>query len=212
MKLRNKKTGEIGELHFVPDKEYHFTVATEDPADMMIFKTLAELNEEWEDYEEPKEHWYIDCDGEVYEPTRLNQFDLDRMENIGNHFSSREEAEKAVEKLKAWKRLKDKGFRFIGIAGLKGVIYFCADEKYDDAHIMFDEYGSSSDDLKQFNKDLDLLFGDEKRQKELRMIKAECCQCHKQQIFPTVSTAQMYGWDVINSRWYCPSCDIGGEE
>lgn len=50
MKLRNRKTGITGELHYEPDKEYHFTVATEDPADMTIHKTLAELNEEWEDY------------------------------------------------------------------------------------------------------------------------------------------------------------------
>lgn len=49
MKLRNKKTGIVGELHYAPDKEYHFTVATEDPADMEIYRTLAELNEEWED-------------------------------------------------------------------------------------------------------------------------------------------------------------------
>ena len=52
MKLRNKNTGEIGELHYAPDKEYHFTVVTEDPADMTIFKSLAELNEDWEDYED----------------------------------------------------------------------------------------------------------------------------------------------------------------
>ena len=54
MKLKNKKTGEIGELHYEPDKEYHFTVATEDPADMAIYRSLAELNAEWEDYK-PKE-------------------------------------------------------------------------------------------------------------------------------------------------------------
>lgn len=50
MKLRNKKTGEVGELYYEPHKKYHFTVATDDPADMTIHKTLAELNEEWEDY------------------------------------------------------------------------------------------------------------------------------------------------------------------
>lgn len=36
---------------------------------------------------------------------------------IGNYFETKEEAEKAVEKLKAWKRLKDKGFKFCGIDG-----------------------------------------------------------------------------------------------
>ena len=50
MKLRNKKTGIMGELHYEPDKEYHFTVATEDPADMTIYRTLAKLSEEWEDF------------------------------------------------------------------------------------------------------------------------------------------------------------------
>lgn len=142
MKLRNKKTGEInlGDLH------------------LDDFNSLAELNAEWEDYEEPKEYWYLTGIGEIgcIEDNDV-KFDKDRKE-IGNYFETREEAERAVEKLKACKRLKDKGFRFTGIAGLKSEIYFCADEKYDNAHIMFDEYGSSSDDLKQYNKDLDLLF------------------------------------------------------
>ena len=34
------------------------------------------------------------------------------MKQIGNYFETKEEAELAVEELKAWKRLKDKGFRF----------------------------------------------------------------------------------------------------
>lgn len=50
MKLRNKHTGLVGELHYEPNKEYHFTVSTEDPADMMIYKTLTQLNDDWEDY------------------------------------------------------------------------------------------------------------------------------------------------------------------
>lgn len=50
MKLRNKKTGMIGELHYEPEKEIHFTVVTEDPFDVEIHRTLAGLNAEWEDY------------------------------------------------------------------------------------------------------------------------------------------------------------------
>ena len=115
MKLRNKKTGEIGCIAIdCGTEEERFAVLCKDQK-ITIYETLAELNEEWEDYEEPKDYWYIDCDGEVYSTDRLNDFDLDRMLNIGNRFNSREEAEKAVEKLKAWKRLKDKGFRFTGI-------------------------------------------------------------------------------------------------
>ena len=35
------------------------------------------------------------------------------MDKIGNLFDTKEEAEKAVEKLKAWKRLKDAGIYFV---------------------------------------------------------------------------------------------------
>ena len=133
MKLRNKKTGEInlGDLH------------------LDDFDSLAELNEEWEDYEEPKDHYYIDYDGDImivealdYEPK------IKGMKQIGNYFETKEEAEKAVEKLKAWKRLKDKGFRFDGWK-CTGSMSFTFDNYYGDGQPM-----SASDDL-------DLLFGGE---------------------------------------------------
>lgn len=72
-----------------------------------------------EDYEEPKDkgYWYIDDSCRMrYSSELLDEID-DRPNNwmirklCGNYFSSREEAEKAVKKLKAWKRLKDKGMR-----------------------------------------------------------------------------------------------------
>ena len=73
------------------------------------------MNEEWEDYEEPKNDkmFWIDYDSEVVEDT-TTPFDTDikQLKKIGNYFETKEEAEKAVEKLKAWKRLKDRGFRF----------------------------------------------------------------------------------------------------
>ena len=118
MKLKTKfqdedlERGEVVELEVETHPAGHIVarcIGSSGGAHTFYYDSLAELNEEWEDYEEPKETWYIDCDGEVYEPTRLNQFDLDRMSNIGNLFETKEEAEKAVEKLKAWKRLKDKG-------------------------------------------------------------------------------------------------------
>ena len=67
-----------------------------------------------EDYEEPKDYWYIDTtEGTVVEHTQ-EMFELTDKERreIGNYFDTREEAEKAVEKLKAWKRLKDAGVTF----------------------------------------------------------------------------------------------------
>lgn len=143
MKLRNKKTGIIGELHFEPEKEYHFTVVTEDPADVMIYKKLAALYVDWEDYEDPN-YYYLTCTGVV--ACAPKEVAGDEEISIGNYFETRAEAEQAVEKLKAWERLKDKGFRF---------------ERW----LLGGEYGNTitfSDYIKcddETRADLDLLFG-----------------------------------------------------
>ena len=97
MKLRNKKTGEInlGDLH------------------LDDFNSLAELNDEWEDYEEPKEYWFINnYDRIEKEKGPDDAWFVIKLKEIGNYFETKEEAELAVRKFKAWKRLKDKGFRF----------------------------------------------------------------------------------------------------
>ena len=142
MKLRNKKTGET--MIVVPHMFDNYT-------------SLAELNEEWEDYEEPKEVWHINSLGEVEELNIDEKFTdsakcfiSDSHLEIGNYFGSKEEAEKAVEKLKAWKRLKDNGFRFLDYTALGlGEIKF--------EHNVMDEI----EDVEQLEKDLDLLFGGE---------------------------------------------------
>lgn len=102
MKLRNKKTGEIVEAT-------DFNIISD-------YDSLAELNEEWEDYEEPKGNWTIEPMNENYiDDGRYTAPDeLERYEELGLKFNTKEEAEKAVEKLKAWKRLKDKQFKFYG--------------------------------------------------------------------------------------------------
>ena len=60
MKLKNKKTGEIIEFDAIlPVKD-----VSGDSVAHLEYNSLAELNEEWEDApEEPKESWYIECDG-----------------------------------------------------------------------------------------------------------------------------------------------------
>lgn len=50
MNLRNKKTGEIGELHYYPDKAYHFAVSAKDPTQTGIYKTLGEILQDWTDF------------------------------------------------------------------------------------------------------------------------------------------------------------------
>lgn len=81
--------------------------------DNLQYSSLAELNEDWEDYEEPKEYWYIDWNGEVCR-SDIHDERTEQMKQIGNYFTTKEETEKAAEKLKAWKRLENKGAKFYG--------------------------------------------------------------------------------------------------
>lgn len=101
MKLRNKKTGQI--------------VDSLQPLIGGKGSTLEELCEVWEDYEEPEGCWFITEYGGVEEARDGSKVEDDEdYTGIGNCFKTRAEAEKAVEKLKAWKRLKDKGLKFDG--------------------------------------------------------------------------------------------------
>lgn len=114
MRLKNKKTGEIIEFDAIlPVKD-----VAGDSVAHLEYGSLAELNEEWEDYKEPKEYWAIDCfstDGDIVSQfTGSSDIILENRKSIGNYFSSREEAELAVRKFKAWKRLKDNGVVFDG--------------------------------------------------------------------------------------------------
>ena len=138
MKLRNKKTGEIREL----------------PDGFFCGDNLKKICEEWEDYEEPKEYWYIAelCGGLQKKQDTDNGEDRFNKQ-IGNYFDTREEAEKAVEKLKAVKRLKDNGFRLEGWTIDDGLrVSVCTNF---DSDGIYDEY------RKEVKKDLDTFFGGE---------------------------------------------------
>lgn len=113
MKLRNKKTGEIGYPYFQNWKEISCVIVDENAKQIAEYTSLSELNEEWEDCEEPKPWWYIDIHGphKVTNNDEYYQQVKAASKEIGNYFETREEAEKAVEKLKAWKRLKDDGLK-----------------------------------------------------------------------------------------------------
>lgn len=161
MKLKNKKTGEIDDFIFevIKDRiDLYRRVGNSETKNIWHYNSLAELNEEWKDYEEPKEkHWYMTSWGEVW------QYGDDPLHEewrilLGNDFETKEEAEKAVEKLKAWKRLKDKGFKFIGVRGICNVIDFDMPKPYN--HVAFDEYNANENELEFYN-DLMLLFGGE---------------------------------------------------
>lgn len=50
IRLSNKQTGEIGELHYNEGKEYRFTVVAKDPTQTRIYKTLGEVLKDWKDF------------------------------------------------------------------------------------------------------------------------------------------------------------------
>ena len=132
MKLRNKKTGEI--IEKFPGR---FIINSGEQ--IRQYDSLTELNEDWEDYEELKEDGFFKFTPGLLD-NRFVVFILDEK-------ASRKEAKKLMAKLKAYKRLKDKGFRFI-------------DNK------IIGEYGNVSYRLTNpvtaiEEKDLDLLFGGE---------------------------------------------------
>lgn len=154
MKLRNKKTGEIGRLHcdmnVSPAKYGVFEDADTIRGHYWEYHSLAELNKEWEDYEESEEFWYINECGDVlkYKYDGGCSCPILEAEEIGNRFETKEEAEKAVEKLKAWTRMKKCGFRFWNLDTVHLKIGYS-----------FENY--TKEDIPQLKKDLALIFGGE---------------------------------------------------
>jgi len=166
MLLRNKKTGEIADVESLGHaeslkKDFGYQVTLSWKIDEYLdtcrtYKSLTELNEEWEDYEEPKELYWVNYDGSISHAEE-GTMSFVKQKQLGNYFDTREEAEQAVEKLKAWKRLKDEGFRFCGWANdykkkMGKILCKCNSRK------------ATFDEAKQFYADLDLLFGGEDEQ------------------------------------------------
>ena len=119
MKLRNKKTGEIHEItqavSLSDDMNKKFAIYSQSEGHNYAYRTLAELNEEWEDYEEPEDYYFIADFGGICarDKGKFVEDEEDRKQ-IGNYFETKEEAEKAVEKLKAFANLRKRGLKFNG--------------------------------------------------------------------------------------------------
>lgn len=139
MRLRNKKTGEIGNLIYRGLEDERIWVWIDNMSKPEYrYNSLAELNEEWEDAKEPKED-YI----------RVIESFINYVEEADESFYCDESVKKFVEKLKAVKRLKYKGFRFDK---------WCNDnEKYLGDFVIY----AHTKDLTDIVGDLDLLFGGE---------------------------------------------------
>ena len=122
------------------------------------YNSLAKLNEDWEDVSEDpedKDFWFFDEEGIIINTKERNwpKESVTAAKAIGNYFETQEEAKKAVEKLKALKRLKDKGFKFAGYGG-----YHWTGDIW--PHIAF-SYPNFDDLFKDSETvaDLDILFG-----------------------------------------------------
>ena len=109
MKLRNKGTGEIREARIANG---HLQLWSADLDAWFDYDDLDYLAKWWERYEKPKEVWYITSNGEIESASADNSWVMEKA--IGNYFESKKDAEDALEKLWAWKRLKDAGVKIVG--------------------------------------------------------------------------------------------------
>lgn len=158
------KSGEIfklkgGNLYYYPAENGTENAHWSDRIMAYHHKTLEKfpnILEEWfEEVEEPKEYWVIDIrDGAGYKPYLEEPSEMDF--EIGNYFETKKEAEKAVEKLKAWKRLKDLGAKFndYNLGDLSGTDYI--GDKY-----LIELDGLTNEKVCRVKSDLDLLFSQE---------------------------------------------------
>ena len=115
MKLQDKETNEIIEIEVrrVNDKNLEDeTLTTIDGEEI----TLEKLGKKFVDYIEPIEFWTIDAfrmkTAHVYESPRFRCYSdeqIANLEELGLKFDTEEEAKQALEKLKAWKRMKNDG-------------------------------------------------------------------------------------------------------
>lgn len=147
MKLINKQTGEIATLTLSSNGEELLIMKNNEMVTRNV--KLSDL-ENWREYEELKHWWFIDCNGKVFRGENANTEHTEEHKSIGNYYTSSEKAKKAVEKLQAWKRLKDNGFKFEGIEKRGRHINFYQGRSYE-----------TDKQCQQAMKDLDLLFGGE---------------------------------------------------
>ena len=129
-KFRDKETGVEGYLRANREIEYQI----EDERGIPIngsFKTLSELLEKWEEIDE--------------EPNLIPDQIFLKGSRVCIDYRNKEAGRKAKERLEAWKRLKDKGFRF---------------KCCDDYHIDYEVTGKCAW-TDETEADLDLLFGGE---------------------------------------------------
>lgn len=119
MKLKNKKTGEVIDLNIANIKAQFGTISViPEPAilggDEYVYHSLAELNDEWEDYE-PKEP--LIKDEKIRKAVRAwaeaNEISQAQFDRYTSRFSGR-----------------DAGNNFLSMISFDGFVFNCEDGKY----------------------------------------------------------------------------------
>lgn len=116
---------------------YGWTIIDKNPN--ILTDWFEEINEStrWKP-EIDEEYYCLGSDGSVMNDEWVGlSIDSDRFD-IGNCFKTKEEAEKAVEKLKAWKRLKDSGLKFKGWNKSNYDKTFCINAEIEHDMVAFD--------------------------------------------------------------------------
>lgn len=149
MKLRNKKTGEVVKIYPALNDETAIRFMAEG-GKHYEYKSLADFNKEWEDAPEEQKNIngidvVLDAISEYCNEHSYYSGDLEKIKILNI----------VEDKLKAFKRLKDKGFRFNGITKTS------LDMDCIQFEIGNDFYEEESTIGSELNKDLDLLFGGE---------------------------------------------------
>lgn len=105
MKLRNKKTGKIGNFCYALTSDLCVSWQKDDGFwDKKEYNSLTGLTDDWEDYEEEPKTDALSMMIITLTNFIENEPDKDEVDL--------EDCKSMLEKLKAWKRLKDKGFTF----------------------------------------------------------------------------------------------------
>lgn len=86
MKLRNKKTGKIISYKELLTDDFIIDLFSKDIN--YLIQKLNKIIEEWEDYEEPEEHYFISNCGEV-KPEKGHSLHRNQRIKIGNDFESK---------------------------------------------------------------------------------------------------------------------------
>ena len=103
--------------NMVPCRGISYTIVHKDQLEKnpnILAEWFEEVNEStrWKP-EINQEYYWLDSCGSVYSDAWDDGSTINNVRfEIGNCFESREEAEKAVERLKAWERLNDAGLKF----------------------------------------------------------------------------------------------------